>query len=268
MRLAISSRSFERQLSGGKQHLWDVPGEARVLGVRHVELYDTYLRPSGLRLFGRLQRFFQPPSPAPPDRAYDPRVLNRIRKSLDYYDVGLSAWGCDSELGEPDLLPRARTYIRLALKTARTLGAPVLRATIDHDAAARNVQPVISAFSALVVDAEMAGVRLALENDRADVRVERLLGIVQGVGSPWLGICLNFENFDPRSPAGLFERLAAQTIHVHAACHEDGELNGVYRAYLGVLRTLRYEGAVSVEYQGGGDPALGLRRALDTIARW
>ncbi len=268
MQFAISSRSFEWQLSDGKQRLWDIPGEARLLGVRHVELHDVFLKPAGLRLLGRMQRFFQPPSPAPPDRVYDPGLLNRIQKALEYYSVSVAAWACDSELGDPDLLPRARAYVRLALRTARTLGAPVLCITVDHDAVARNVKPVLSSLSALVVDAEMAGVRLALENDQPDARVERLLGIVQGVGSPWLGMSLNLQHFDPRSPAGLFERLAAQAIHVLAPCCEDGEIDGVYRAYFGVLRTLRYEGAVSVELPGSDDPALGLRRALDTLVRW
>lgn len=268
MRLAVSSRSFEPLLDTGRLRLWDVPGEVRVLGLTRVELHDAYLQPLGLRMFGALRRFFSPPSPAPPDRAYDFKLLRRIEKSLEYYDMSLAAWGCDSELGDPALLARARAYIRLALDAARQLGAPVLRITLDDAALRGNVEPVIDTLGVLTVDAEVAGVRLAIENQRAAGSVERMLGIVQGVNSPWLGVCLNFENFDPRNPAELFERLAREAVHVHAVSRGSGEPDGVVRAYIGVLHTLRYDGVVSVEYLGDEDPASGVRRTIATLERW
>ena len=267
MQLAVSSRSFEPDLTAGRLQLWDLPGEARLLGVTHVELYDAHLRPARPPFLGGLRRYLNPPSPAPPDRAYDFKQLNRIDKALDHYDVKLAAWACDCGLGKPDELPRARAYVRLALDTARRLGAQVLRITLDHDAVRRDVGPTISALEALVVDAELAGVRLAVENDRPSASVERILGIVRGVNSAWLGACLNFAHFDPRSPAGLFERLAERTVHVHVEGGAGRGLDTLYSAYLGVLRTLRYEGVIAAEYVGEGDPRAGISRMLDEIRR-
>lgn len=268
MRLAISSRSFDAQLDDARLRLWDIPGEARTIGVSHVELFDNYLQPAGLRIFGPLRRFFSPPSPAPPDRAYEPRPLGRIEEALTYYSMQLAAWGCDSELGDPALLPRARAYARLAIGAARQLGAPLVRLTLDADATSRHIEAVIESLGLLVVDAEVAGVRLAVENSRAPGSVERLLGIVRSVDSPWLGVYLNLDAFDPHSPAELFEQIAAVAIHTRITCREGGDINGVDRAYVGVLRTLHYDGAISVEYVGNGDPEENLSRALETISRW
>lgn len=268
MQIAISSRSYDPELEAGQMRLWDIPGEARVLGVTRVELHDTHLKTLGLRLFGRLSRFFNPPSPAPSDRTYDYAALKRIRKALDYYDVKAAAWSCESALGEASTLARARAYIRLAVDAAKLIGAPVLRITLDHAAVRRGIEPSVDALSSLVVDAELARVRLAIENDSPRASVERILGIVQGVDSPWLGVCVNFEHFDPRSPVGLFERLAARAVHVHAATYGDGRPDGVYSAYLGVLRTLGYEGAVALEYLGEAEPAEGLAAGIEELKRW
>lgn len=268
MQLAISSRSFDAQLDDARLRLWDIPGEAGTLGVTQVELYDDYLQPTGLRIFGPLRRFFSPPSPTPPDRAYEPRPLARIQEALSYYSMNLAAWGCDSDLGDPALLPRARAYVRLAIDAARQLGAPIVRLTLDDEAAPNSLGEIIDTLGLLMVDAEVAGVRLAIENSAAPGSVERLLGIVRSVDSPWLGIYLNLDAFDPHSPVEMFEQVAAAAIHTRITCRGDGEVDGVDRAYVGVLRTLHYDGVIAVEYAGDGDPAASLRRALETISRW
>ncbi len=271
MQIAVSSRSFHPLFSAGRMHLWDVPGEARVLGLPGVELHDAYLQPPGGGLRG-LRRLLSPPSPAPPDRVYDYGLLRRVRQALDYYHVRPVAWGCDSALGVPDLLPRARAYIRLALRAARQLGAPVLCVTADGAILEDNPSPAVETLGMLVIDAEQAGVRLALEDSAPTADVDTMLGIIQGVNSPWLGACVSFGSLRAGHVEDDFERSAARAIHVRAtseAFDAQGEETSIpYAHRLGVLRSVRYTGAISIEYGGAGDPAEGVRQTHRLIRRY
>ncbi len=272
MPIALLSSSFSRPINEGRLHLWDIPGETRALGLAGMELDDAHLRPAGRSLLGRLRRYLSPPSPAPPDRVYDHGLLRRLQKALQYFHVSLVAWDCDSALGKPDLLPRARAYIRLALRTARQFRASILRITIDETSAGENLSSIVATLSMLAVDAEQAGVRLALENHTPAVDVDHILGIIQGVNSPWLGACANFGNFKPGRAEDDFERLAVRAFHAHAtswAFDAHGEETAIpYEHRIGVLRSLGYTGNIAVEYAGEGDPAEGIRQTVNLIRRY
>ena len=272
MQLAVSSWSFHKPLYEGTMRLWDVPGEARVLGFSQVELQDLFLWPYGNRLFRSFRRLVNPPSPTPPDRFYDPPLLRRVEEALRHYSMTLAAWDCDPELGEEALLPRARAYIRLALETARRMGAPILRITVDHQAAAENIGAVVESLGLLTVDAERVGVRMALENHGREAEAAQVLGIIQGVDSPWLGVCLDFGNFRPGYDEDDFELLAPYAIYAHAKSYtfdSEGEETTIsYRHRLSVLKAARYEGVIAVEYEGDGDPAQGIRQTRHLIERY
>jgi sugar phosphate isomerase/epimerase len=272
MQLALSSWSFHTPLYAGEMRLWDVPGEARVLGFSQVELQDLFLWPYGSRLFMAVRRFTNPPSPAPKGRFYDPPLLRRVREALIHYDSTLSVWAADPNLGRPEMCDRDREYVRLALRTARQLGAPLLRITIDHRAAGQHISATIESLAVLAVDAEREGVQLALENHgKEEMDAAQLLGIVQGVNSPWLGICLDFGNFQPGCGEDDFELLARHAIHVHAKSttfDNDGEETSIpFQHRLGVLKSIGYKGTITIEYEGDGDAGEGIRRTYRLIER-
>jgi sugar phosphate isomerase/epimerase len=272
MQLALSSWSFHASLYAGEMRLWDVPGEARVLGFPQVELQDQFLWPYGNRLLNAVRRFTNPPSPAPEGRFYDPPLLRRVREALTHYGSTLAAWAADPDLGRPQTRDRDRAYVRLALRTARQLGAPLLRITIDHRAAGEHISATTDSLAVLAVDAEREGVRLALENHgRKEMNAAQLLGFVQGVNSPWLGICLDFGNFRPGTGDDDFEMLARHAIHAHAKSYDfddDGEETTISFGHrLGVLKSIGYQGVISIEYEGDGDAAEGIRRTHRLIER-
>ena len=251
--------------------LWDVPGEVRVLGLSRVDLQDLFLFPYGSRVKRAVQKLFTSPGLAPAGREYDPALLRRISRALSEYDAALTAWNCDPEFGRPGYLPNVRGYVRLALRAAHELGAPLLRVTMDHAAVGANVDPVVDDLGVLTIDAERLGVRMALENHGHAADVDQMLGIVQGVGSSWLGICLDFGNFKPGRAEEDFERLAPHAIHAHAKSYSfdaNGEETTIHYAHrLRVLKALGYEGMVSIEYEGDGDPASGILQTKALIER-
>jgi sugar phosphate isomerase/epimerase len=134
-----------------------------------------------------------------------------------------------------------------------------------------NVAPIVDDLSVLVVDAERLGIRLALENHGRHADADQILGIIQGVDSPWLGVCLDFGNFQPGRAEEDSERLAPFAIHAHAKSYAfdfRGEETTIsYAHHLRVLKALGYDGVIAIEYEGDGDPATGIQQTQALIER-
>ena len=69
-----------------------------------------------------------------------------------------------------------------------------------------------------------------------------------------------------------FERLAPHAIHAHAKSYDfsaDGEeLRIPYAHRIGVLKAVRYDGVIAIEYEGDGDPAQGIMQTKRLIERY
>jgi L-ribulose-5-phosphate 3-epimerase len=101
-----------------------------------------------------------------------------------------------------------------------------------------------------------------------------LAGFVQRFHSPYLGVCLDFGNFegDPKDLEKSLGSLAPHAIHVHAKSREfnaQGEETQIdYRMCLSALKSAGYAGVISIEYEGDGDPAIGMKRTRDLIEKY
>lgn len=272
MQIAVSSWSFHKPLYEGKLRLWEVPGEVRKLGFQCVELQDMFLWSYGNPALWRLRRMFGPASYAPAGRVYDSDLIKRIGSAVQNEGMRLTAWNCDPELGRSGYVDNVQAYIRQALSTASLLGAPILRITMDHAAAGTNIGPIVDTLSRLAIDAKLTGVRMALENHGHQADADQLLGILRGVESPWLGICLDFGNFQPERGEEDFERLAPYAIHAHAKSYDfdvsGEEVSIPYAHRIDVLKATGYDGIIAIEYEGSGDPAEGVNCTRRLIERY
>jgi sugar phosphate isomerase/epimerase len=103
---------------------------------------------------------------------------------------------------------------------------------------------------------------------------EVLAAFVQHFHSPSLGVCLDFGNFE--EDLTDFEKpvrsLAPYAIHVHAKAREfnaQGEETQIdYGMCVSALKSAGYAGAISIEYEGHDDPAIGIKRTRDLIERY
>jgi sugar phosphate isomerase/epimerase len=115
-------------------------------------------------------------------------------------------------------------------------------------------------------------VKFAIENHgglSSDPAV--LAEFVQYFHSPSLGVCLDFGNFEGDRSIGM-QTLAPHAIHVHAKSREfDGQGDETqidYRLCLDALKAANYNGAISIEYEGDGDPAIGITRTRALIEKY
>ncbi len=277
MEIAISSWSFHADLYNGRLRLADVPYRVHDLGYRAVELQDMFLYPRPPNIIARLFGRKTPPF----DRyRYDRRALLKLRLNRLRSGTRLACWAIDSDFTVPNGPDRQKqkSYLAAAIETADFLNAPLIRLTlggegsvnIENDRAAYD--RAVELMSSVLPVAMARKIKFAVENHGGLSSDSAMLAeFVQHFHSPYLGICLDFGNFEGDRAAGIGQ-LAPQAIYVHAksrAFDAQGEETQIdYRMCLSALKAAHYDGVISVEYEGDGDPVLGIKQTHALIAKW
>jgi 3-oxoisoapionate decarboxylase len=129
----------------------------------------------------------------------DPGYLRNIRAILDEYKLDrIWAWGHREGL-EGGSSERAYAEMIAHLECAQNIGAKVMR-VVGSSRNRRNqphgpqLERLAEMFRRAVPHAEAAGVKLAIEN-HIDFTADEILGLIESVGSPWLGVTFDTGNF-------------------------------------------------------------------------
>ena len=280
MKIAVSAWSFHEPLCAGKLRQTDVPAEVAALGLRYVELLEMFLwrKPPGMleRVLRRTRSGVIPVTPPmSPTVDYSRDTLNELRGARLRAGTQLVCWDVDTDLtfADADTRRAQLAHIGTAIEAARFLGAPMLRITTggtEDDSAA--VGRVVDTLRVALSVAVASGIRLAIENHFGlSTDPNTLVEIVKALNSPHIGVCLDLGNFrEGEAEAGL-QLLGPYAIHVHAKSHSfgaDGEETKInYRAAMQALRAAGYDGMLSIEFEGDGSPAEGIRKTKALIKR-
>ena len=114
--------------------------------------------------------------------------------------------------------------------------------------------------------AEECGVVLGLENHWGLGRTpEGVLRIVNAIDSPWLQVTLDTGNF-LEDPYDKLDQLASRTVLLQTKTYYGGglwySLDLDYQRIAAIMRKHRYNGYVSLEFEGKEDPATGIPKSL------
>ncbi len=272
MDIAVSSWSFHDELYQGRLHLADVPYRVHDLGYGLVELQDMFLYPRPpnpvARLLGKKTPPFNP-------YQYDRRALLKVRLNRLRSGTRLVCWSIDSDLtvnAGPDR-QKQKSYLAAAIETADFLNAPLIRLTLGGEKNDRAAYDrAVELMSSVLPVAIARNVKFAVENHGGLSSDPALLAeFVQHFHSPQLGVCLDLGNFESDRVSGI-QILAPQAIHVHAkarAFDGQGEETQIdYRACLSALKAADYAGAISIEYEGDGEAAIGIKRTWELIEKY
>jgi len=274
VKLAVSAWSFHTPLYAGKLRQTDVPAEVAALGFRHVELLEMFLwrKPPGI-----LQRALRRATPqTSPTVDYSRDTLNELRGARLRAGTQLVCWAVDTDLTLTDADTRRAqlSHVATAIEAARFLGAPLLRITTggkEGDSAA--VGQTVDTLRSVLPAAMAGGVKLAIENHfglSADPHA--LAEIVTMLNSPYVGVCLDLGNFREDEADDGMRLLAPHAIHVHAKSYAfgpDGEETKInYQATMQAIRAAGYDGVLSIEFEGDGIPADGIRKTKALIERY
>lgn len=210
------------------------------------------------------------------DRAY----LDSIKKACK--DAGMKITGFIIEGNIATLNDEAREK-QIAedikqLRAAAYLGAPVVRINLGGTGKGEEmddtvgVERVIDAFKRILPIAKELGVKITIENHGGvSLKASSILKVIKGTDPAWVGSCLDFGNWPPEKRNTESAKLAVYAYHVHAkakAFEPDGEAVGMdYKFLLGLLKRAGYTGAVSIEYEGGGDNMVGVKQSAALILK-
>ncbi|MFM8735209.1 MAG: sugar phosphate isomerase/epimerase family protein [Pirellulales bacterium] len=216
--------------------------------------------------------------------------LQRLKRRA--HSLGLSLCGLSTHQGfvSPDPAVRRDNIDKTlhSIDLAYRLGIPTMRVNtgrwgtskdFDELMANKGIEPrlpghtdeegfgwVIDSLEKCLPRAEECGVTLGLENHWGLGRTaEGVMRIVDAIDSPWLRVTLDTGNFlDDMYPQ--MERIAPKACLVQAKTYFGGgtwyTLDIDYSRVASILRTNRYQGWVSLEFEGKDDPATAVPASL------
>lgn len=216
--------------------------------------------------------------------------LQRLKRQA--HSLGLALCGFSTHQGfvSPDPAVREENVAKTlrSIDLAYRLGIPTMRVNtgrwgtskdFDELMANRGIEPrlpghtddeafgwVIAALEKCLPRAEECGVVLGLENHWGLGRTAAgVMRIVDAIDSPWLRTTLDTGNFlDDMVPQ--MERIAPAACLVQAKTYYGGgkwyTLDIDYAKVAEILRKVRYQGWVSLEFEGKDDPEVAVPRSL------
>jgi sugar phosphate isomerase/epimerase len=243
--------------------IYSYPAFIKELGIKGVAINDWYL--------GDLNA---------PDAEKNLDKVKEACKASDRVIVALITGGPMALADEPKRLEGLKG-VEKKLRIAKYLGAPVVR--IDLGGPGKGipdevgVENCIDSFKRLLPLAKELNIKMTIENHGGCSKTsESILKIIKGSDPQWVGSCLDFMNW-PRQPDQIHilyescQALAPYVYHSHAKCltfKEDGEEATVdYGRLLGYLKAANYKGAISMEFEGPGDPVEGVKKSRDLVMK-
>jgi sugar phosphate isomerase/epimerase len=180
----------------------------------------------------------------------------------------------DLTIADADTRRAQLAHMATAIQAAKFLGAPMVRITTggqagDSSAVGRAIDTLRTALPVAMA----SGLKLAIENHWGlSADAPALVEIVTALNSPCLGVCLDLGNFRAGEADAGIRVLAPHAIHVHCKSHafdangEETKIN--YGAAMQALRSAGYDGVLSIEFEGDGPPADGIRRTRLLIEKY
>jgi sugar phosphate isomerase/epimerase len=165
------------------------------------------------------------------------------------------------------------THVKRWIELAALLGAQSVRVfagSVPKDAVEEDARRwAVEGLKECAAHAGKQGVILGLENHGGITSaVDQLLGLVEAVGSPWLGVNLDTGNFEQRVYESL-EKAAPYAVSVQVKV-EVREGKGAkqpadLKRIVEILRAAGYRGYVALEYEAAEDPLAAVPRHLEAL---
>jgi sugar phosphate isomerase/epimerase len=219
-----------------------------------------------------------------------PAALQRLKRRAFVNGLDLCGFSTHQGFLSPDQAVRQKNIddtIRF-IEIAYQLGIPTIRVNTgrwntskDFDELMKNkgIEPrlpgysdddgfgwVIESFEECLPKAEQCGVILGLENHWGLGRTpEGVLRVVNALRSPWFQVTLDTGNF-LEDPYEKLEQLAPQTVLLQAKTYYGRgvwyELDLDYQRIAAIMHKHRFQGYISLEFEGREDPLSAVPKSL------
>lgn len=211
--------------------------------------------------------------------SWETSYLEKLKKAIADSGRVITALIMEGNLAMDDPSARQRQIETdiAKIRAAGFLGAPVVRINLGGTGDPEKddtvgVERCISAFKEMLPLAKKLKIKMTIENHGGVSRTaDNILKVIKGTDPKWVGSCLDFGNWPEEVRYESCQKLAPYTYHTHAKSYsfrEDGEEARIdYGRILKMLRDARYKGALSIEFEGGGDPLEGVKKTRDLLLK-
>lgn len=219
--------------------------------------------------------------------------LQNLKRRAFVQGVSLVGFSTHQGFLSPDAATRQKNIDHTihCIQLAASLGIPTMRVNtgtwgtsknFDELMKNRGIEPPRAGFTdeqgfTWVIDslgkcldaAARHGVLLGLENHWGLGRTpEGVLRVVNALASPWLQVTLDTGNF-LENPYDKLELLAPKAVFVQAKTYYGGglwyTLELDYKRIADILRRHRYQGYISLEFEGRDDPLTAIPKSLNLL---
>ena len=255
--LALETYSLRELFGKGELDMLTFPAKTKELHIKGLALNDMFFK------------------------SWDEAYLTQIKDAAKAQGRVIVAFIMGGGLATGDEAARKKNIEEISrkMKVAHFLGAPVVRIDLGGTGQGQEaddtvgVERVIAGFKELLPLAKQLKIKMTIENHGGVSKsADNILRIIKGTDPKWVGSCLDFKNW----PKDLFyesnEKLAPYAYHTHAKSHNfgpDGEETDIsYQRVLAMLQKVHYKGPISIEWEGGGDPIVGVEKTRDLIIKY
>ncbi|HWT75864.1 MAG TPA: sugar phosphate isomerase/epimerase family protein [Mobilitalea sp.] len=266
MKLSVSAWCLQEKLFKNEITLLDFINYCHENGVRYVELLDCFLDGD--------------------------RDIDKINKLLDKLDMEVSAYsiGNDFVLTDRDERKEQVDYMKESMDTALKLGTRLLRVFSGNQKEGISFEEaenlIVECFQEVAPVAEEKGITMVLENHGLLAgKSSQVKGIIDRVGSKALKSNADVGNFILVNENSLeaVKKLKDKIGFIHLKDFKKLDVEEGYVAldgsfYQGIvlgkgdvpiaeiikyLKEYGYQGYLSIEYEGSGDPAVGTAECIE-----
>lgn len=204
-------------------------------------------------------------------------ALVRTRSTVVNMPLDIEECGPQGAFSDPD--PGARQAAIDTLKrwvdVAHALGATSVQVgpgKVDPD----DPTPTVKSYRAIAAYAVSKGIHVVIENHHDDGtdHPEKMMELIKLIGPERVGVLPDFGNFPDEEAR---ERgLKMFFAYAHAVCHAQGlefDANGTETRYnfpkaMALAKKAGYRGIYCIEFDGPGDPYLGIQKTIDELFRY
>lgn len=221
---------------------------------------------------------------APHFASTEPSYLRELKARMDKVQSRLANMPVDIEeiwtgggLSDADTKVRERAI--QASKKWIDIGKELGARSVRCDPGKMNPQDLsltIDSYKQLAAYAKSRGVRVIIENHGGvgSEHPEELVKLFQGVGGDFIGALPDFGNFPDEETRQKGLKLLFP--YAHMVCHAKGleiDANGDetrfdFKKCVEISKQVGYKGVYSIEYEGPGDPYVGVQKVLDELVRF
>lgn len=246
-----SSWSFHRMIPK-RMKLLEFPAKCASLGIEAVELLEYHFE------------------------SKDQKYLDKLKAACKKANVKIACLAIGNDFTMVDDKEREKQIKNAidSLNIASYLGAPTMRVfSGTRSVADAALRRIIEAYKEVAPLAKKLNVKMGIENHwGVSVNPDNVIRIIEGVGSPYLGSCPDFGNWQPDDRYTATAMVAPYAVHAHAKSYNflpNGEEKDYdYRRIIDILRDAEYTSALSVEFEGKGNEITGTKKTIALLKKY